>query len=299
MRNSSDQYNRFTKTRSTTPDANIMETVEREFLLIEAAKSNNPRTVSRLLAAIAEYQKDADGPETERVNSVKCIALSWAARNGHVDIVALLVHAGTALETPYSVIEEGEPALTPLAWAARYGHVEVFELLLAAGANLHGDDNEALYWAVGCNHLEIVEIILSSATDKIELKHRLMCCSTKGHEKIVSRLLAAGADPSAESYYGSPLMAAAKNGHANVVALLLGAGANVHAQDDGALAVAAGAGHNDIVQMLLRVGWNESVLKEEAMAVLEGGHCQVVLDVLNRFASAGWRDGSHDGSLHD
>lgn len=56
-----------------------------------------------------------------------------------------------------------------------------------------------------------------------------------GHEAVVARLLAGGAQPERADAEGrTPLMAAAYMGHADIVRLLLDAGAGVdHADHDG------------------------------------------------------------------
>jgi hypothetical protein len=86
--------------------------------------------------------------------------LSWAARNGHEEVVELLLEKGAELEsygrTPLSwaawngheaVVEGAELesySRTPLSWAARNGHKAVVELLLEKGAELETKDTYGL-----------------------------------------------------------------------------------------------------------------------------------------------------------
>ena len=81
--------------------------------------------------------------------------LSWAAKNGHVDVVKLLLNANANIET-----EDKEYGRTPLSWAAENGHVDVVKLLLNANANIETEDKEygrtPLSWAAEENgHLDM------------------------------------------------------------------------------------------------------------------------------------------------
>ena len=44
-------------------------------------------------------------------------------------------------------------------WASRYGHLEVVKFLVEQGADTSANDNEALKWASGKGHLEIVNFL--------------------------------------------------------------------------------------------------------------------------------------------
>ena len=58
-------------------------------------------------------------------------ALIWAAMEGHVSCVEVLVQAGANLNTQNNYRE------TALIFAAKNGHVSCLELLVQAGANLN------------------------------------------------------------------------------------------------------------------------------------------------------------------
>ncbi|KAK5635619.1 hypothetical protein RRF57_011331 [Xylaria bambusicola] len=57
--------------------------------------------------------------------------LSWAARNGHEEIVQLLVEKGADIESKDSI------GRTPLLWAAEEGHQEIVQLLVEKGADVN------------------------------------------------------------------------------------------------------------------------------------------------------------------
>ncbi|ORY56968.1 uncharacterized protein BCR38DRAFT_414280 [Pseudomassariella vexata] len=83
--------------------------------------------------------------------------LHWAAANGHVNVVAVLVEAGAELNATDS---EG---WTPLFWASFRGHISTAETLLHAGAGYQVKSKRgltALDWAIGRDELDIVWLLL-------------------------------------------------------------------------------------------------------------------------------------------
>ena len=62
--------------------------------------------------------------------------LGLASRNGHVDVVKLLLNANANIEAA-----DNEYGQTPLSLAAENGHVDVVKLLLNANANIEAADN--------------------------------------------------------------------------------------------------------------------------------------------------------------
>jgi ankyrin repeat protein len=104
---------------------------------------------------------------------------------------------------------------TALMNAAHIGDMEMLGTLLAAGAEV--DAKDELGWTA-----------LMKACYNSE--------QNRGHPEIVSRLIAAGADPNVKITYGiRPLMLAAGYGEAGVCQALLAGGADVLARNDGGL----------------------------------------------------------------
>lgn len=104
---------------------------------------------------------------------------------------------------------------TALMNAAHGGNLEMVETLLAAGAEV--DAKDELGWTA-----------LMKACFNADLN--------RGFPEIVTRLIAAGADPNVKITYGiRPLMLAAGYGEAGVCQALLAGGADVLARNDGDL----------------------------------------------------------------
>lgn len=168
-----------------------------------------------------------------------CMALYYAAAEGHAAVVKSLLAAGTPVDGNC-----GQHVDSPLVQAAAGGHVEVIELLLAAGANIE------------------------AAT--VGTRTALSMASATGHIEAVASLLKAGAHVNGAGVrsgpYHNPLIEAADHGHAKVVELLLANGADIETSDrynNTALSHASEKGHLGVVRVLLqagaRVNWHEAV----------------------------------------
>jgi len=106
-----------------------------------------------------------------------------------------------------------------LQWAAKRGHLEIVKLLLEAGADPKAYDGLALQWAANNGHLEVVKLLLEAGADPKTCDNlALQRAAEKGHLEIVKLLLEAGADPKADNSLA--LRWAIKNGHLEIVKLL-------------------------------------------------------------------------------
>jgi ankyrin repeat protein len=132
--------------------------------------------------------------------------------------------------------------------AVKAGDVDRAGQLLAAGADVNARDTygaTVLMNAAHSGNLEMVEALLSAgaevdAKDELGWTALMKACHNadldRGFPEIVTRLIAAGADPNVNITYGiRPLMLAAGYGEAGVCEALLAGGADVLARNDGGL----------------------------------------------------------------
>ncbi|KAF2002210.1 ankyrin [Amniculicola lignicola CBS 123094] len=128
--------------------------------------------------------------------------LWWAAKNGHSDVVRILVKAGADPD-----MDEKFSGLKPLHEAATENHADVVTALLQAGVDpltpktmehprnwcgnaARSTGHTPLLYACHNGHLEAVEAFLPYLKD-IEVVYRAIRWATeKGHSKIVKRILA-------------------------------------------------------------------------------------------------------------
>ncbi|RYP51033.1 hypothetical protein DL768_003533 [Monosporascus sp. mg162] len=217
--------------------------------------------------------------------------LSYAAWNGHLAIVRLLVKKGARADskdkiggTPVSYalctgqqdivhklvkgaradsVDEIRREL--LLAAAERGHEPIVKRLLENGAAMQVVDSKGrtpLWWAAGNGHQAVVQLLVDKGAD-VEAKDTdgktpLWWAVRNGHEAVVQLLVDKGADVEAKDTYGrTPLWWAARNGHKAVVKLLVDKGADVEAKDtDGETPLwwAARNGHEAFVKLLVDKG---------------------------------------------
>ena len=191
--------------------------------------------------------------------------LSWAASNGHLEVVKLLVH-DASVEVDSRDSEYGQ---TPLSWAAESGHLKVVELLAQeAGAEVDSKDSEygrtPLSWAAANGHLEVVRLLALELGSDVESNDSdwgrtpLSWAAERGRLEVVKLLvLEAGAEVDSKDpeYEQTPLSWAAESGHLEVVKFLsLEAGAEMgsNGSQNGRtpLSWAAANGHLEVVKFL-------------------------------------------------
>lgn len=188
-------------------------------------------------------------------------ALIRAAKNGHDDVVDLLLNApGIEADLADS---SGE---TPLSRAAASGHVSIVRRLLLEDVRPDSGRETPVFLAAIWGHTAVVETLL--ATNRVDVNKRqstekctsLWWPARKGHEGVVRLLLSHGGievDAPDTSSQQTPLSVAAENGHAKVVEMLLIAGADATWKDNyelTALEWAARNGHEGVVQIMSRYG---------------------------------------------
>jgi ankyrin repeat protein len=159
-----------------------------------------------------------------------------AVHEGHVEELARLLDADPHLMEARDE-EEEENNRTPLMWAAKQGRVGVVRLLLERGADVNASDDidfTALHYAaVEGHHEEVVCILLSRGADSsrrsVDGFTALIIASESGHLGLVRQLLqhmaARGLDERDGGGY-TALWWACIEGHVEVARSLLLAGAD-------------------------------------------------------------------------
>jgi ankyrin repeat protein len=135
-------------------------------------------------------------------------ALIWAARQGHAEIVDVLVNAGADVRARDSF------NLNALMMGALSGSLETVQLLLAAGAPVNLTDFNgatALHLALEKKHFAIADALMVGGAD-INMPTKsgetaLTLAGGKGDAHLLGRLLKAGADPNISSKHNCPLNA--------------------------------------------------------------------------------------------
>uniref|UniRef100_A0A452IE74 Ankyrin repeat domain-containing protein 17 n=1 Tax=Gopherus agassizii TaxID=38772 RepID=A0A452IE74_9SAUR len=241
------------------------------------------------------------GANLEEVNDEGYTPLMEAAREGHEEMVALLLGQGNYNRANINAQTE-ETQETALTLACCGGFLEVADFLIKAGADIELGCSTPLMEAAQEGHLELVKYLLAAganvhattATGDTALTY---ACEN-GHTDVADVLLQAGADLEHESEGGrTPLMKAARAGHVCTVQFLISKGANVNRttanNDHTVLSLACAGGHLAVVELLLAHGADPTHrLKDGSTMLIEaakGGHTSVVcylLDYPNNLLSA-------------
>ncbi|KAH8406656.1 hypothetical protein KR222_001949 [Zaprionus bogoriensis] len=207
----------------------------------------------------------------------------------------LLERALNACKSPIDLEIEDYNGQSALNIAARNGHLEVVKLLLSfsqpcndgTGRMKRVDVNHAdrdgwtpLRSASWGGHSEVVRLLISQPACKIDLADKegrtaLRAAAWSGHEDILKLLIESGADVNSVDRQGrTSLIAASYMGHYDIVEILLENGANVNHLDlDGrsALCVAAlcgSSGYSKVISTLLDHGANTDQLDNDGMSPL-------------------------------
>lgn len=142
-----------------------------------------------------------------------------AARKGDAAAVKALLDKGAPIEakTPYGV--------TPLFFAARNGHTEVVRLLVERGAQVNVTDtfykSTALGWAAGSGHADVVRLLLEKGATGAD--QALTSAVAAGHASTVQAILDKGGLKPPQ--LSSALALATNRGKADIAEMLKKAGA--------------------------------------------------------------------------
>ncbi|MDP0589633.1 MAG: ankyrin repeat domain-containing protein [Candidatus Endonucleobacter bathymodioli] len=259
-----------------------------------AAQDGNVESMKALLAI---------GASAKHSDPAGMTALCFAAQNGHLECVNLLLAAnGTLVDIPDLFFR------TPLTYAAENGHVECLKALLAIGANVNSSDyygKTALRFAAKNGHSKCLNVLLDSGA-RVDLTDGnkvspLSCAASAGHIKCMKILLDASEDKQVDTVDDmdyTPLIRAASHGHLECAEALLARGAKADAKtalNNTPLSYAAAGGHIKCLKMLLNTkGDQVDVTDRQGLTPLghaaKKGHIECVEELLTANANTSIRD---------
>ena len=127
-----------------------------EFKLIDVVKAGDQAECTRLLELedidIYIHERDEDDRSS----------IFWASRQGHVNIVELLLSKGADIN------DKDDYGLSSILAASVGGHVNVVELLLSRGAVINDKDNDGWSSIIAASfrgHVNVVELLLSKGAN--------------------------------------------------------------------------------------------------------------------------------------
>ncbi|KAJ3108888.1 hypothetical protein HDU96_007392 [Phlyctochytrium bullatum] len=177
-------------------------------------------------------------------------ALVWACRNGHLDIVRLLIDSGASVNRGLSP-EPTHPPFLPVSalYAVMDGpneQVDVVKTLLEAGADVNwrgADPNvinyndpdpiTAIHQAVSNRRPEVLKLLLEFGADMDDIDDPfgstpVIKAASRGDYECVRVLVDAGADLEHTDFTANPaLVWACRNGHLDIVRFLIDRGATI------------------------------------------------------------------------
>ena len=296
-------------------DLDIRNRQEQDALMLAAAGGH--LAVTTFLIDNGIYPSSPSAPLNYVYSGGPKIALEWAAYNGHLDMVRLLLEVIGAFDRP-------NPNQS-LGWAAARGHLDVARLLLEHGALVNSQPfgvsrlgPSALMFAAYSGHLEMVRFLLEHGANiharQTEIWRitetpfgpvidteiggsALHLAIDQGHAEVARLLLEHwmaiyGADGQ-DDHGLTALMHAASAGDLEMTHLLLENGAPVNVQTDvgtTALMFAAAFGHVEVVRFLVENGADihiQNGYNYTALSLAEEKGHQEVVDFLRSVEDAG------------
>lgn len=213
---------------------------------------------------IAAFLLDTNNLQKDKLEADAGTALIFASKNGHMNIIKLILERDIPLTKVDFQDENGD---TAAIWSSQNGHFDLLKMLIKHGANVHIPSKRlwnSLLCSVWSGHIVIANYLLTECDVDINATTKdgdtaLIWASQQGHYDICKLLIEMKCDHSICSVKGwNALLCATWKGHINIVQLLLGI-ANIDLnvrtqQDETALVRACMGNHFDIAKLLVYHG---------------------------------------------
>jgi ankyrin repeat protein len=184
--------------------------------------------------------------------------LLWASREGHLELVRLILENGGDINFQNEVTGE-----TALINSSKAGHFEIVKFLIKNGANINAKDNKgntALLCGCTKGHLDIVKMIREYASsDSKEMNDCLIFASYSGNKELINFLINSyNVNINAFEEHGkTALMVATMSGNSEIIRILLDHGASININDKtrrNALMLSVQAGNLELAELLIQKG---------------------------------------------
>lgn len=227
-------------------------------------------------------------------------ALYWAAKNGHLEIVRLLLQHN-------AYINPLREKPDPLFAAAENGRLAITELLLPYQQTTYPGALNPLYGAVKNSRIAVAELLLNNQFDA-NLKSKdeipLIHVATKNNDpQMVELLLKYGANPNQEfgNIRWTALHVAAKEGNPLITKILLVSKAQQIDSEYGTpLYYAALSGNKPVVEQLLLANGDPNIRAAyfPLHATIKKGHIDITELLINRGARINTKNNKGNSALH-
>jgi ankyrin repeat protein len=183
---------------------------------------------------------------------------------------------------------------TAFSWAAGNGHIDIINQLVELGANIHIPDHDGrtpFGWAVANQQVAIINTLLDHPTNFFIPNHEIttlfMSSVTRGHTDLVRRLLDRGVDINTPDVDGrTAIRNAIENRDTNTINLLLERNANIDIPDNQGITpiIWAASEHlTDIITPLLEL--SENIVSDINLLTWAAGNGRI--DIVNRLVTLG------------
>lgn len=250
--------------------------------LMIAAKGDRPDAVTAMLAA------GADVKAVDKKRGLTALHHTLASpKHSSFEIAAELLVSGADPE------HKAKDGYTPLMSAVDSGKVAKISLILSESINVDAqtkDGRRALTIAAGNGHEKLVERLLKAGAKADGGPAKITALTQglrSGSDEVVKFLLNAGADPNrAAADDRKPLMLAARAGLDESVRYLLDKGAQINGRNekDGTTALmwAANNGRKRIVELLIERGADPSLTAKDGWTAGEAARMAGHVDIADR-----------------